>query len=40
VAADDREAVKFYRRAQKLGHPKAAEKIEILEKRLNDRIPL
>lgn len=36
VAADDREAVKFYRKAQRLGHPKAADKVEILEKRLHE----
>ena len=34
VAADDREAVKFYRKAQRLGHPKAAAKVAMLEKRL------
>jgi len=38
VAADDREALRFYRKAQKLGHPKAAEKIVKLEKRLLARM--
>ena len=37
VVADDREAVRFYRKAQKLGHPKAAGKVEELEKRLENR---
>ena len=37
VMADDREAVKFYRKAHKLGHPEAAAKVEILEKRLQDK---
>ena len=34
VAADDREAIKYYRKAQKLGHGKAAAKVAVLEKRL------
>ena len=34
VAADDREALRFYRKAQKLGHPLAAGKIAKLEKRV------
>ena len=37
VAADDREALKFYRKAQRLGHPKAADKVAVLEKRLLER---
>lgn len=37
VVADDREAVKYYRKAQKLGHPDAAAKVEILEKRLQNQ---
>ncbi len=37
VAADDREAVKFYRKAQRLGHPNAAAKVEALERRLRNR---
>ena len=37
VTADDREAVKFYRKAQRLGHPKAAEKVGLLEKRLREQ---
>jgi TPR repeat protein len=37
VVADDREAVKYYRKAQKLGHPEAAAKVEILEKRLQSK---
>lgn len=38
VVADDREAVRFYRKAQRLGHPKATEKIRKLEKRLSARL--
>ncbi len=37
VIADDREAIRFYRKAQKLGHPKAAEKVAELERRLEDQ---
>lgn len=37
VVADDREAVKYYRKAQKLGHPEAAAKVELLEKRLQSK---
>ena len=37
VVADDREAIKFYRKAQKLGHNKAAAKVAMLEKRLQNR---
>jgi TPR repeat protein len=36
VVADDHEAVKFYRKAQKMGHPRAAERIEELERRLRN----
>ncbi len=38
VAADDREALRFYRKAQKLGHPNAAAKIMKLEKRVSARM--
>jgi TPR repeat protein len=37
VVADDLEAVKYYRKAQKLGHPEAAAKVELLEKRLQSK---
>jgi TPR repeat protein len=37
VAADAREAVKFFRKAQKLGHPGAAEKVEQMESLLKAR---
>ena len=37
VVADDREAVKYYRKAHKLGHPDAAAKVEALEKRLQSK---
>ena len=37
VVADDREAVKYYRKAHKLGHPDAAAKVETLEKRLQSK---
>lgn len=37
VVADDREAIKYYRKAQKLGHNKAAAKVAMLEKRLQSR---
>ncbi len=40
VVADDREAIKFYRKAQKFGHPKAALKVAELEKRLQSRATL
>jgi TPR repeat protein len=36
VVADDREAIKYYRKAQKLGHNKAAAKVAMLEKRLQN----
>ena len=38
VAADDREALRFYRKAQKLGHPNAAQKVMSLEKRVSARM--
>ncbi len=37
VAADDREAVKFYRKAEKFGHPNAAAKVAELERKLQTR---
>ena len=37
VIADDREAIRFYRKAQKLGHPNAAKKVTELEKRLENQ---
>ena len=37
VAADDREALRFYRKAQKMGHPGASQKIAKLEKRVSAR---
>jgi TPR repeat protein len=37
VVADDREAVKFYRKAQKFGHPSASAKVAELERKLRTR---
>ncbi len=37
VTADDREAVKFYRKAEKFGHPNAAAKVAELERKLRTR---
>jgi TPR repeat protein len=34
VAADDREALKYYRKALRLGQKTAARKVLLLEKRL------
>ena len=34
MAADDREAIKYYRKALRLGHRSAARKVSVLEKRL------
>ena len=37
VAADNQEAIKFYRKAQRLGHPNAAAKLQALEKKLRNQ---
>jgi hypothetical protein len=37
VIPDPREALKHYRKAQTMGHPKAAERVLYLEKLLKDR---
>ena len=37
TVADNREAIKFYRKAQRLGHPLAETKVEAIEKLLPER---
>ena len=38
VSADDREAIKYYRKALRLGHRAAARKVLLLEKRLRNAV--